>query len=204
MAHVPNLAYTSMQGRWVLKWRHLQALHEGTGQCACAVHLAAPCAQSLRPLNSSAGATSCAGQASSSMSLLLRSVQFSSHATQAYNLDIAGAAAGQAAMLQCRPTFGIPHLELVVLKASQPVQAGVGGPLLQVVWVGGHAQHLQPAGGCRPATRPCTQCTDLVCSDGLQCVAVSKGRPGAACLPSQHVGGRGQYYSSRLSAMQLS
>lgn len=84
-------------------------------------------------------------------------------------------------MLQCRPTFGIPHLELVILKASQPVQAGVGGPLLQVVWVGGHAQHLQPAGGCRPATRPCTQCTDLVCSDGLQCVAVSKGRPGAAC-----------------------
>ena len=107
-------------------------------------------------------------------------------------------------MLKCRPTFGIPHLELVILKASQPVQAGVGGPLLQVVWVGGHAQHLQPAGGCRPATRPCTQCTDLVCSDGLQCVAVSKGRPGAACLPSQPVGGRGQHYGSRLSAMQLS
>ena len=39
-------------------------------------------------------------------------------------------------MLQCQPTFGVPHMELVVLQASQPVQAGVCGPLLQVVWVG--------------------------------------------------------------------
>ena len=71
--------------------------------------------------------------------------RLSSHAAQACHLDTAGwtfgspaagAAAGRAALLQCRPTFSVPHLEVAALKASQPVQAGVGGPLLQVVWVG--------------------------------------------------------------------